>query len=103
MWYFAIGFSTSTNQYVALSLLSGLAGALRISWFAYYGDCFDCENYASILVMMECGLMIGRVANLVPTYVLITHANYTEYFMLLGTILLFVVPLYAGIKKERRV
>lgn len=103
VWYFAIGFATSTSQIVALSLLSGLAGALRISWFAYYGDCFGCENYASILVMMELGLMIGRVSNLAPTYLLITQADYTEYFILLGTVLLLAIPLYTWIKKHQQI
>jgi hypothetical protein len=53
-------------------MLSGLASAFSLSWFAHYGDSFKREHYASILVMMEVGLMIGRTANLAPTYLFIT-------------------------------
>jgi len=101
-WYFAIGFASSTNQIVFLSLLLGSAGALRISWFAYYGDSFDNENYASILVMMEAGLMIGRATNLAPTYVLVAQANYTGYFILLGQILLLLIPPFAASRRNNK-
>jgi hypothetical protein len=87
---------------VALSLLSGLASAFSISWFAHYGDCFDISHYASILVMMEVGLMIGRIVNLIPTLTLISNANYSGYFMLLGTVSLLLIPLYIISRKSNR-
>lgn len=93
-WFFCISFASTTYAIVALSLLSGLAGAFSISWFAHYGDSFNKEHYASILVLMEFGLMIGRVSNLVPTYIFISDANYAGYFRLLGTVLLFLIPFY---------
>jgi len=99
-WCFAISFASSMNQIIVLSLLSGFANAFRISWFAHYGDSFNKEYYASILVMMEAGLMIGRLANLAPTYVFISQANYTNYFTLLGTALLFLIPLYIVSKEN---
>lgn len=92
--YFGIAFASSINDIIILSILSGFSNAFRISWFAHYGDSFGTEQYASILVMMETGLMIGRVANLVPTYFFVSHANYTGYFILLGTIVLSLVSLY---------
>jgi MFS family permease len=93
-WYFAIGFASSMDQVVFLSLLSGLANALHISWFAYYADCFNRESYASLLVMMEVGLMMGRTLNLIPAYVFVSQANYTGYFALLGIITPVLIPLY---------
>ena len=93
-WFFCVSFASTTYAIVALSLLSGLAGAFSISWFAHYGDSFSKEHYASILVLMEFGLMIGRVSNLVPTYIFISDANYAGYFRLLGTVLLFLIPFY---------
>ena len=36
------------------------------------------------LVMMETGLMTGRVINVAPTYILVSHADCTGYFILLG-------------------
>jgi MFS family permease len=93
-WYFGVGFATSTSQIIVLSLLSGFANAFRISWFAHYGDSFANEQYASILVMMETALMVGRIVNLTPTYIFMSQADYTSYFILLGTILLSLIPLY---------
>jgi MFS family permease len=92
LWYFALAFASTTYQIVILSLLSGLASAFFLSWFAHYGDSFSAEYYASILVMMEVGLMIGRIINLVPTYVFISEANYTSYFVLLGVVSLLLIP-----------
>jgi MFS family permease len=93
-WYFGIAFASSVNEIIFLSILSGFANAFRISWFAHYGDSFGADQYASILVMMETGLMIGRVGNLIPTYFFVSDANYTGYFILLGIIVLSLIPLY---------
>jgi MFS family permease len=94
IWYFAIATISSTGEIIALSLLSGLAGAFQISWFAHYGDSFGKEYYASILVMMETGLMIGRLINLMPTTIFVSDGNYAGYFTLSGTIALCLIPLY---------
>jgi hypothetical protein len=101
LWFFALPFVSTTYEIVALSLLSGLASAFSISWFAHYGDSFSKEYYASILVLMETGLMIGRMGNLAPTYVLLGRADYASYFNLLGLILVFLIPLYASAKREK--
>jgi MFS family permease len=93
VWHSAIAFASTIHEIVALSLLSGLASAFTLSWFAYYGDYFAREYYASILVMMEVSLMIGRLMNIVPTYVFISEENYRGYFILLGIFSLFLVPL----------
>jgi len=99
-WYFAIGFTSSMYQIIVLSLLSGFASAFRLSWFVHYGDSFSRDHYASILVMMETGLMIGRIMNLAPAYVFLSQSNYLGYFMLLGTIALSLIPLYAASKSK---
>jgi MFS family permease len=92
VWYFALAFASTMHEIVALSLLSGLASAFTLSWFAYYGDYFARKYYASILVMMEVGLMIGRLVSLLPTYIFISEENYQSYFILSGTFALFLVP-----------
>ena len=99
VWYVLVTFSRSMNEIVALSLLSGVASAFQISWFAHYADSFDKEYYASILVMMETGLMAGRIMNLLPTVTYISEALYPNYFMLLGAIALCLIPLYALSKR----
>lgn len=100
IWCFAIGFASSMEQIMVLSLLSGFANAFRISWMAFYADSFGREHYASILVMMEVGLMIGRVISLVPTYIYISQLNYVVYFILMGAISLSLIPLYIASRKE---
>jgi len=99
-WYFGIGFASSTEHIIILSVLSGFANAFRISWFAHYGDSFGKEYYASILVIMETGFMVGRVMNLAPTYFLIPQASYVSYFILLGAITLLLIPFYVMAKKN---
>jgi hypothetical protein len=101
LWYFAISSSSTMYQIVALSPLSGLASAFSLSWFAHYGDSFSKEHYASILVMMEVGLMIGRTINLAPTYIFISKADYTSYFMLLGVVSLFLIPFFIASKRSK--
>lgn len=98
IWFFAIAFASTIHEVVALSLLSGLAHAFTISWFAHYGDSFSKEYYASILVMMEVGFMVGRIINLAPTYIFISEVNYASYFILLGVVSLFLLPLYIASK-----
>jgi MFS family permease len=93
-WYSALAYASNTVQIVGLSLLSGLAGAFSLSWFAYYGDSFGREYHASILVMMEVGLMMGRIINLIPTYTFITAQDYSSYFRVLGIVSLMLAPLY---------
>lgn len=82
-------------------MLTGLANAFNISWFAHYGDSFGKEHYASILVLMEVGLMIGRIVNLAPTYVFITSTDYASYLRLSGVILLFMIPLCVASERKR--
>jgi len=79
---------------------NSLVTAFRISWFAHYGDSFANEQYASILVMMETALIVGRTINLAPTYIFISHADYTSYLILLGIVLLSLIPLYLISKKQ---
>lgn len=100
-WCFAISFASTSQHIVFLSFVSGLAGACNISWFAFYGDCFARENYANILVMMEVGLMIGRIINLIPTYLLISEANYACYFALLGFASLTLTPFFAISERKK--
>jgi MFS family permease len=92
IWFFLIGFASAPYEIVLLSALSGLASAFTISWFAHYGDSFGKEYYASILVVMEAGLMIGRIINLVPTCLFISEENFLSYFTLLGVFSLAVIP-----------
>jgi MFS family permease len=93
-WYLALSLTSSALQIVFLSVLSGLAGAFALSWFAYYGDSFGREYHASILVMMEVGLMVGRIINLIPTYIFISSHNYASYFEILSAASLLPMPLY---------
>jgi MFS family permease len=99
-WYFAIANASTMYQVMGFSIISGLASAFGLSWFAYYADVFPKENYASILVLMEVGLMIGRIINLAPTYTFLSENNYAIYFMLLGVVSLFFVPFFAKSKKS---
>jgi MFS family permease len=94
VWYFAIAFASSVVELVFLSVISGLASAFALSWFAYYGDCFGREYHASILVMMEVGFMMGRITNLLPTYIFIGSHDYASYFTVLGIASLLPMPLY---------
>lgn len=93
IWLFLIGRATAPQHIVFLSSLSGLASAFTISWFAHYGDSFSREHYASILVLMEVGLMVGRLINLAPTYIFISKENLQGYFTLLGALILSVIPI----------
>jgi hypothetical protein len=87
-------------QIVALSLLSGVAGAFSLSWFAHYGDSFSKEQYGSILVLMEVGLMIGRIINLAPTNLFLPQADFRSYFMFLGAASLCLIPFYLASKRK---
>jgi len=100
VWFFALTQVTNMVELVLLSLLSGLSGAFMVSWFAYYGDSFSREYHASILVMMEIALMVGRIIGLVPTYYLITVPDFSSYFILLGLISLLSIPFYMLSKKR---
>jgi len=99
-WYFVIANAATMYEIVALSMISGLAGAFTLSWFAHYGDSFSREYFASILVLMEVGLMIGRIINLAPTFIFISEANYANYFIFLGVVSLFLIPFLAASKKQ---
>jgi len=103
IWFFALAYTSNMIQIVALSLLSGIAGAFWVSWFAYYGDSFSREYHASILVMMEVALMIGRITNLIPTYYFITDSNpdYSGYFIVLSLLSLLIIPFLILLRKRR--
>lgn len=101
LWYSTVTYASTMQQIVALSLLSGTASAFTLSWLVHYGDSFDRKYYASILVMMEVGLMIGRIINLVPTCIFLSTADYTSYFRLLGLSLLILIPFYVAAKGKR--
>jgi hypothetical protein len=99
LWYFDVANSSTMYQVVALSIVSGLASAFGLSWFAYYADTFPKEYYANILVLMEVGYMMGRLVNLAPTYILISRNDYANYFIILGIASLLLMPFYAKSKK----
>lgn len=97
-WFFLIGLASAPQHLVLLSSLSGMAGAFTISWLAHYGDMFSRRYYASILVFMEAGLMVGRIIGLLPTYMFISVGNYLDYFRLLGIFHLSVIPFLLMVK-----
>jgi len=101
-WYFAIANASTVQQIVVFSLLAGLASAFGLSWFAFYADVFPRECYASILVLMEVGYMVGRLANLVPTYILLSNNDYVAYFVLLGIASLFMIPFFMRSRAQAR-
>jgi MFS family permease len=101
-WYVAIANASTMQQVVAFSLVSGLASAFGLSWFAYYADIFPREYYASILVLMEVGYMAGRIINLAPTYILLSKNDYAAYFILLGIASLFMIPFFIRSKAQAR-
>lgn len=103
VWCFGLGFASSISHLIILALLAGLANAFRISWSAHYGDSFGREFYASMLVMMETGLMIGRSVSLVPTYFLVSQANYAGFFTYCGLITLLLIPLYLAAKRGQNI
>lgn len=99
-WYFPLSLVSSSSEIVGLSLLSGLASAFNISWFAHYGDSFEREQYASILVLMEVGLMVGRIVNLAPTYVFLSNNDFVGYFRLLGASSFLMIPFFLASKRK---
>ncbi|MEM3617814.1 MAG: MFS transporter [Candidatus Bathyarchaeia archaeon] len=101
-WFFLLAHVSAPQQIVLLSALSGLASAFTISWFAHYGDSFSRKHYASILVLMEVGLMLGRIVNLMPTFIFIPKGDYQSYFMLLGVLTLINIPFLAYNKRLQR-
>jgi MFS family permease len=101
IWCFSLGFASSMNHIIVLGLLAGFANAFRISWSAHYGDSFGRESYASMLVLMETGLMIGRSFNLVPTYLFVSQENYTGIFAFYGLVTLFLIPLLLAAKRSQ--
>ena len=101
-WYFAIANASTVQQLIAFSLMSGLASAFGLSWFAYYADIFPREHYASILVLMEVGYMVGRIINLAPTYILLSSNDYAAYFVLLGIASLSMIPFFIRSKARAR-
>jgi hypothetical protein len=60
------------------------------------------DYHASILVLMETGLMIGRLVNPAPTYILVTRADYAEYFRLLGCASSFLAPTYMPLMRQKQ-
>jgi MFS family permease len=103
VWYFALPKASNMMEIILLSLLSGFASAFALSWYAHYGDSFSREYHASILVMMEVGFMLGRIINLIPTYLFITINDYADYFKVLGFVSLFLIPLFMLSKKNKHI
>jgi hypothetical protein len=101
IWYFAIAHASNIIHIVALSSFSGLASAFGLSWYAYFADSFSREYHASILVMMEVALMIGRIINLIPTYYFITANDYSGYFILISLLSLLLIPFLILSRKRR--
>jgi MFS family permease len=93
LWFFLIGYASTPHEIVLLSVLSGLASAFNLSWFAHYGDSFRKEHYASTLVLMEVGLMIGRIINLLPTCIFLPEGNFLGYFTIVGVFSLMLIPI----------
>jgi MFS family permease len=94
VWYFALTQVSSMMEIVALSLVSGLASAFAISWLAHYGDSFERKYHPGILVMMETALMMGRILNLIPTYLYLTAYDFARYFVVLGFVSLLLIPFF---------
>jgi MFS family permease len=101
LWYFGLVFATIDENLVALSFLGGLATALYISWFVYYGDSYNREKHGALLVMMELGLACGRILNLVPVVFYVSSGSFSLYFLISGIASLLLFPLYIGAKTSK--
>jgi MFS family permease len=92
-WLFSMAFVRTVPQLIGVSIFSGLCGAFWPAVFSLYGDFFKRKYHASLVVLWEVMLMIGRLGSLVPVVVFINTFDYSNYFLVCGIIsLALIVP-----------
>jgi hypothetical protein len=92
-WLFALAVTKTVPQLIGFSILSAIAGAFWPALFALYGDFFKRKYHATMVVLWEVFLMIGRMANLVPVAVFINNFDFSGYFFVIGiTALMWIIP-----------
>jgi len=94
-WLIAMSFVRTIPQLIGISIFIGLANAFWIALFSMYGDFFKRKYHATLVVLWEFLLMIGRLAGLVPVYVFINQFDFGSYYWILGLISLIIIIPYA--------
>ncbi len=85
-WLIAMAYTQDATQFVAISVLLGLAGTFSVQLFSIYGDFFKRNQYATAVALWEVFLMIGRVAGLAPVSTFISGSDFRSYFILFGAV-----------------
>jgi MFS family permease len=92
-WLIALSTINTVPQLMIISVFSGLAGVFWIALFSVYGDFFERKYHATLIVLWETFLMIGRLSNLVLVFIFINNFNFSGYFCTIGLIsLLGIIP-----------
>ncbi len=98
---FALGFVRTIPELLAVSVVTGTAGAatgpVLIGWFA---ESYTKESAAPFWVRFEFFLNPGRIVNLVLAALFLPTGNYADYFAVSGALCLLTLPLLYAFRRR---
>jgi MFS family permease len=100
LWIISLSAVQNTLQLVEISILSGISSAFGGLLFSLYGDFFKRRQHATLVVLWEVFLMIGRFSNLIPVSVFIVNFDFKDYFIVVGIASLLSVAALAVLKLQ---
>lgn len=101
-WLFALAFVQNIPELVVASTFGGISSAFTFLVFALFGDFFKRKQHATLVVLWEVFLMVGRLANLAPLDIFVGNSDFKDYFLVVGLVSLIVIVFFMQLRRLYR-
>jgi MFS family permease len=98
LYFVGLAFINAPIELLPVSVIGGIAIAFATPSFALLADSFERKDYASILVIRELFMMLGRFGNVFIMFLFILSYQFQNYFLALAILTAFTIPLYLSFR-----
>jgi MFS family permease len=98
LYLLALAFVSLPVQLLPVSVIGGLATAFATPSFVLLADSFQRDDYASILVLREIFIMVGRFGNVLIMFIFIASYQFQNYFLTLAISTAVTIPIYMSLR-----
>jgi len=98
LYFVGLAFIKAPIQLLPVSVIGGIAIAFATPSIALLADSFERKDYASILVIRELFIMVGRFGNVFIMFLFIVSYQFQNYFLALAVLTAFTIPLYLSFR-----
>jgi MFS family permease len=102
LYMLGLAFVSLPVELLPVSVIGGIATAFATPSFVLLADSFRRDDYASVLVLREVFIMLGRFGNVLIMFLFIVSYQFQNYFLALAISTALTIPIYMSLRFRYR-